>query len=96
MNNQLVSELLTAVKDESGIYWDEIDDRLTTYIYQGYEWLKVFNNYEDITFEKYSLEFQLITQYARYSYNNYLDMFEDNYQMLINKLAVKYALDKEV
>lgn len=95
MNDEIIKALLEAVKDESGVFWNEDDPRLTRYIKSAYKWAIHFNDNVDIEITEDSLAFELITQRARYQYNNALDLFEDNYQQLLNKFIVTLALEKE-
>lgn len=95
MNDEIIKALLEAVKDESGVFWNDDDPRLTRYIKGAYKWAIHFNDNVDIEITEDSLAFELITQRARYQYNNALDLFEDNYQQLLNKFILTLALDKE-
>lgn len=95
MNDEILVKLLDATKDECGVFWSEDDARLTRYIKSAYKWAIHFKDNQDIVITEDSLAFDLITQRARYQYNNALDLFEDNYQQLINKFIVTLALEKE-
>lgn len=93
MNEDMKALLLEAVKSELDIYWDDDDTRLSRYISSSYRWLINFNDDVDVVFDESSLEFDLITQRARYQYHNAVELFEQNYVQLINKLTLKYALE---
>lgn len=96
MTPELLTKLLDAVKDESGIFWTDDDLRLTRYIKGAYTWATHFNDGDPIEITEDSLIFELMTQRARYQYNNALDLFEENYQQLINKFIITLAVGKEV
>lgn len=94
MTDEMKQALLDAVKSELDIYWNDDDVRLTRYVGSSYQWLIAFNDGADVVFEETSLEFDLITQRSRYQYHNAVDLFEKNYAELINKITLKYALEK--
>lgn len=95
MNDETLVSLVSAVKDESGIFWNDDDDRISRYVKSAYKWATHFKDDQDINVAEDSLAFDLITQRARYQYNNALDLFEDNYQQLVNKFIITLALEKE-
>lgn len=95
MNDETLASLISAVKDESGIFWNDDDDRISRYVKSAYKWATHFKDNQDINVTEDSLAFDLITQRARYQYNNALDLFEDNYQQLVNKFIITLALEKE-
>lgn len=96
MTEEMIQKLVKIAKDESGVYFDGADDNFIKYAHDGYEWVKDFNDGDDWDFDEYSLTFTLISQRMRYQHHNSLDIFENNFEPLVNKLILNIALAKEV
>lgn len=97
MTPELTELLKNVAMEETGVYDDspEMQTRFERYVKQGYNWLIQFNDGDLIVFDEYSLEFELIVQRARYTYNGALDIFEMNHKELLNKLILDIALRKK-
>lgn len=95
LDAELLKLAVQETKSEAGIFWEDDDKRIERYVQTAYKWLLHFNDDEPWLFDENSEEFTLITQRARYQYNNALDLFEPNYNYEINRISVNLARYKE-
>lgn len=84
-------ELLAEVKEELRIEWDEEDSRLTKIIERGKSRLRMLIGPEP-NYEEDGLARDLLLAYCRYSYNNALEYFEENFAAELTRLQMEAAL----
>lgn len=81
--------MLQTVKAYLKITWDDEDAGLTDLISRGQEYLNNLVGAE-LNFEE-ALPCSLLLDYCRYSYNNAIEYFEDNFQKEILRLQLSTA-----
>lgn len=93
---EIVSALLTDIKNDLNITWDDTatDQKITNYIRAGMAYLNSkYGGEADYTSD--GLPRDLLFEYVRYRRDGALDVFENNYLSLIlamqHKKAVNYA-----
>ncbi len=82
--------LLDEVKEELRIEWDDEDARLSRVIDRGKGRLSALVGTE-LQFEGEGLAKDLLLAYCRYSYNNALEYFEENFAPEILRLQLEFA-----
>lgn len=96
MNKNLIDKLVAIVKDDSNIYWEDDDAKITRLVVQSYNYMLQFNDGETIVFDEYSQIAELITERARYSLNNSLDLFEVNFAKELQAVIIALAIERSV
>lgn len=96
MNKNLIDKLVAIVKDNSNIYWEDDDGKIKRLVVQSYTYMLQFNDGEPLSFDEYSQIAELITERARYSLNNSLDLFEVNYAKELQAVIIDLAIKRSV
>lgn len=96
MNKNLIDKLVAIVKDNSNIYWEDDDAKITRLVVQSYNYMLQFNDGETIVFDEHSQIAELITERARYSLNNSLDLFEVNFAKELQAVIITLAIERSV
>lgn len=76
------------------ITWDEEDLTLRDILDQGKYYLDTITAHK-LDYETNRLAESLLLEYCRYSYNNVLELFEDNFKHQLMKLQFEVALYEE-
>lgn len=90
--------MLQELKDYLKITWNDEDSYLQSIITRGEEYLNDLIGVE-LNFERDGQPKSLLLDYCRYSYNNAIEYFEENFQQQILRLQLKEAVkanDSEV
>lgn len=95
MDYILKQKLIDTVKDDSNLYWEDDDAKIDKLVVQSYNYMKKFNDGDELVFDEYSQIAELITERARYSLSNSVDLFELNFAKELQSVIIEIAIDKQ-
>jgi hypothetical protein len=93
MNEQVLMQLLSDLKDHMKITWDEEDEYLKKLIRRSETYLSELTN-ASFDFSKEEWPKEILLERCRYVYNNAGDEFEENFKEELERLILFAAIGK--
>ena len=84
--------MLEKLKDKLKITWSDEDQLLSEILAQGEYYLNSITA-ENLNYNSNKLAESLLLEYSRYSYNNALEYFEENFKGQLLKLQIEVAIN---